>query len=323
MAPTVKLFFHDACFDGTASAAIFAAFYREVVSPGANIVPVGMIHRDGNPFEQVVFDGDDHACVDFRFCADERMRWWFDHHRTAFQPSVLREKFDADTTGTKFFDATAPSCAGMMATVLPAAFGWQLPEHLQNLPEAADIIDSARYSSADEAVAVTTPAQQLALWISRNSDPAEAARYIDTLSREGMEATAGAPWLADEVAELAAAREASRGMLRGLAMKVGAVVVFDLLDLPGATANAHPGFLGYQLFPDARYIITLLRGPLAIKISVGVNPWSGVPRSHDIGDLCEALGGGGHSAVGGITLELTEVARARAAAASLVASLNS
>ena len=87
MARLLKVFFHDACFDGTTSAALFAAFYRQVIDKDVELRPVGMIHRDGNPFEGVPLDADDHACVDFRFCADTRMRWWFDHHPTAFQPA--------------------------------------------------------------------------------------------------------------------------------------------------------------------------------------------------------------------------------------------
>ena len=40
--PLLKIFFHDACFDGTASAAVFSRFYREVIDPslpaGARVV---------------------------------------------------------------------------------------------------------------------------------------------------------------------------------------------------------------------------------------------------------------------------------------------
>jgi len=95
VARVLKVFFHDACFDGTTSAALFAAFYRDVIAPGAQVVPVGMVHKDGDPFEGVALDADDHACVDFRFCADPRMTWWFDHHPTAFQPEALRAVFEA------------------------------------------------------------------------------------------------------------------------------------------------------------------------------------------------------------------------------------
>ena len=94
VARVLKIYFHDACFDGTTSAALFSAFYRDVIDKDIVIKPIGMVHRDGNPFEGIPLDADDHACVDFRFCADPKMRWWFDHHPTAFQPPALREIFE-------------------------------------------------------------------------------------------------------------------------------------------------------------------------------------------------------------------------------------
>ena len=60
-----------------------------------------------------------------------------------------------------------------------------------------------------------------------------------------------------------------------------------------------------------------------IKIAVGYNPWCGQTRTHDIGALCEAHGGGGHAVVGGVTYELGETQRARATVEKLVASLTS
>jgi hypothetical protein len=96
----VKIFFHDACFDGTASTALFARFYRDVLDPRVAIQPVPVQHRDGDPFAGLPVDGDDNACVDFRYCPSPRMRWWFDHHRTAFQPPTLRALFEADRSGT-------------------------------------------------------------------------------------------------------------------------------------------------------------------------------------------------------------------------------
>ena len=61
LARVLKIFFHDACFDGTTSAALFAAFYRDIVDATVDVRAVGMVHRDGNPFEGVPLDGDDHA----------------------------------------------------------------------------------------------------------------------------------------------------------------------------------------------------------------------------------------------------------------------
>src|SRR3954471_6427473 len=151
LARVLKIFFHDACFDGTTSAALFSAFYRDAIAKDIRIQSICMSHRDGNPFEGVPLDADDHACVDFRFCADPKMRWWFDHHPTAFQPPQLRSVFDREHLSTWFFDPTAPSCAGLMARALAAGWDWQAPPHLVEAVEWADRIDAAKFPSADAA----------------------------------------------------------------------------------------------------------------------------------------------------------------------------
>lgn len=318
MARTLKIYFHEACFDGTASAALFSAFYRDVIDPDVRIQVVGMQHRDGDPFATVPIDGDDNACVDFRYSAAPAMRWWFDHHRTAFQPVSLRDQFEREASPTKFFAPDAPSCAGLIDKVLRRSWSWQPPPHLADLVRWADVIDSAGFASAAEAVNVTTPAQQLAVFISHNRDPELAQRYVEMLARNGLEITARQPWIARPVAELVAARDQLVAVLRARAQVVNDVVMLDLLDQePGPS----PGFLAYLEFPACGYVVSLVRGTTNLKLSVGKNPWAAVRHDHDIGALCERHGGGGHATVGGVTVRLDEVDRARAAAASIVAEL--
>jgi hypothetical protein len=317
VARTLKIYFHEACFDGTASAALFSTFYRDVIDRDVRITPVGMQHRDGDPFAQVAIDGDDNACVDFRYSASPRMRWWFDHHRTAFQPPSLRAHFEGERSATKFFAPDAPSCAGMIASVLARAWAWRPPAHLQPLVRWADIIDSAGFASAAEAVDTSTPAQRLAMWVSHNRDPELAQRYIETLAHGGLEVAAKQPWIVRPVEELLGQRARLGEVLRAKARMERDVVVLDLLDgEPGPS----PGFLAYQLFPACAYVVSIVRGASTVKISAGKNPW-GPARDHDVGALCERHGGGGHASVGGVTLRLDEVDRARAAAAAIAAEL--
>jgi hypothetical protein len=320
----LKIFFHDACFDGTASAAIFSAFYRDVIDPDARVVVEGVQHRDGDPFAGIAIDGDDNACVDFRFCAAPAMRWWFDHHRTAFQPASLRDTFESQRSATKFFEPDAPSCAGLIARTCARGWSWRPPPHLEEVARWADVIDAAAFASADEAVAVSTPAQRLAVWVSHNRDPVAVARYVEVLSRSGLDIAARDPAIARRVDELLSGRDALTATLRKVARLVpapgGEIVVLDLL---GEAVVSSPGFLGYQLFPGCSYVISLVRGTTAIKISVGRNPWNPRAGSHDVGALCEKHGGGGHATVGGVTLQLDEVPRAHQTIDALVAALAS
>jgi hypothetical protein len=42
------------------------------------------------------------------------MRWWFDHHATAFHPAELAAHFEARRDQQMAFEPTAPSCAGVV-----------------------------------------------------------------------------------------------------------------------------------------------------------------------------------------------------------------
>lgn len=315
VARVLKIFFHDACFDGTTSAALFAAFYRDVLDHGARVVPVGMVHRDGNPFDGVPLDADDHACVDFRFCADLRMRWWFDHHPTAFQPPELREVFEREHRPTWFFDPAAPSCAGLIARELEAGWKWKPPLHLVEAARWADTIDAARFASAEDAVALALPAQRIAAWLAHGRTPVDTAHYVEWLSRESLAQITARPEVAAAIAEVEAERAHDLDEIGRLGVWHGDVVVFDRLDDPGARS---PGFLGYLLYPSCLYAVSGTQHDQNIKISVGANPWGKQRRRHDIGALCARFGGGGHAAVGGVTLGPDEIGRARATMTAII-----
>lgn len=315
VARVLKIYFHDACFDGTTSAALFSAFYRDVIDRETDVVPVGMVHRDGNPFDGVPLDADDHACVDFRFCADPRMRWWFDHHPTAFQPPELREVFERDHLPTWFFDPSSPSCAGLIARVLATGWGWQPPPHLQDAVAWADTIDAARFASAESAVALVEPAQRIAAWLAHGRTASDTARYVGWLAERSLTELNQHPEIAEDLVAIEAERVTELEALQRLGVWRNDVVVFDRFAEPGARS---PGFLGYLLYPTSVYQVAGTTGPHSIKLSVGVNPWSKDRRRHDLGALCARYGGGGHAVVGGITLRPDELPRAKQTMAAIV-----
>jgi hypothetical protein len=295
---------------------LFLAFYRDAIDREVRARPVGMIHRDGNPFEGVPLDADDHACVDFRFCADPKMRWWFDHHPTAFQPPDLRGIFDRAQSATWFFDPKAPSCAGLIERSLAAGWEWQPPPHLVDAVAWADKIDAAKFESAEEAVALDTPAQRLAAWLAHGRSPLDTAHYVEWLSRASLEEVAARPEIAPQLATVEAERAKEIDAVRELGVWHDDVIVFDRFDDPSAR---NPGFLGYLLFPKCAYAVSSTRTAGSIKITVGKNPWSGSRRDGlDVGALCARHGGGGHAVVGGVTLRADELQRARETMRQLV-----
>jgi nanoRNase/pAp phosphatase (c-di-AMP/oligoRNAs hydrolase) len=69
--------------------------------------------------------------------------------------------------------------------------------------------------------------------------------------------------------------------------------------------------------------VGILAAGKRIKISVGSNPWTQIPRTHNIAAICERYGGGGHPVVGAISLPAGENDRARAIATEITAELQS
>lgn len=313
---TLKLFFHDACFDGTASAALFASFYRAVIGVD-DVVPVGVSHRLGDAFAGVPIDGDDNACVDFRYCPDPRMRWWFDHHATAFQPPALADDFAARADLHMAYEPQAPSCAGVVARVLGARFGWRPPAHLAELAAAADVVDAAAYPDAHTACSLSMPASRLAVWISSQRDPALVRRYIAALETAPLAEVDAAPWVRAGLDPILARRRRDRDRWTAAGAVHGPVVLFDLI---GRDLGS-PGLTAYDLFPGCAYTVTVLATESSVKVGVGWNPWGPGPRRHDLGALCAQHGGGGHAVVGGVTLPAGSVSQGRAVAAALVAAL--
>ncbi len=180
--PALQICYHDHCFDGVASAATFLRFYRERVKPGiADVSLRGMAHRAGQLFPPEAFAGEENAVVDFRFSADPRLTWWFDHHQSAFETAADEAAFKADKSGRKFWDPTAKSCTRFLAGIAKEKFGWD-PAPLRELIDWAEVIDGALFPSAQMAVALSDPAMQLMLLIEATKDPGLCPRLIRELS---------------------------------------------------------------------------------------------------------------------------------------------
>ena len=97
------------------------------------------------------------------------------------------------------------------------------------------------------------------------------------------------------------------------------VVQFDLVDEGYEGFNK---FIPYYLFPEATYTVALTRGSQRTKISVGSNPWAPRPRTHNIAQICERYGGGGHAVVGAISLKPEEVEKGRVIVKEIVVELS-
>jgi hypothetical protein len=314
----LKVLYHANCFDGCASAALFSRFFAE--REGRRLtetVYFPVQHHEGNPFPKGAFDGDVNVCVDFRFSPSPRMHWWFDHHASAFQPATDRNWYEVDESGQKFWDPAAPSCTGFIARTLADRFGWRAPD-LADLVEWADVIDAARFSSASSAVRLEEPALRLMTLLEATKDPALPARVIQALRTRPLAEIADEGWVKEALEPLLAQHFGSIEIIRQHARGEDGVVEIDLSESGLEGANK---FIAYDLFPDARYTVVVTRDAKRAKVSVGSNPWSKVPRTHDISKLCERYGGGGHPVVGAVSLDPGRILDARRIAREIAGEL--
>src|SRR6476469_8093483 len=159
-----RVLYHDHCFDGAASAAFFSRFIAGAIHPGAEFRYTGMAHKASQMFDPSLFDGDENAIVDFKYSADPRLTWWFDHHQSAFLSPEDQEHFRQDRTGKKLYDPTFKSCTLFICTVARQKWGYEATD-LRQLVEWANIIDGAQYPDARTAVELGAPAMKLTLVI--------------------------------------------------------------------------------------------------------------------------------------------------------------
>ena len=320
MAPALQIGYHDHCFDGVASAATFLRFYREKIRPGLELAQVGLrglAHRAGQLFGGDVFAGEENAVVDFRYTPDPRLTWWFDHHQSAFESPAEEAHFRADTSGRKFWDPTAKSCTRFLARVCADRFDWDLSP-LAELIDWAEVIDGAQFPDARTAVELTEPAMQFMLLVEATKDPQLCPRLIRELSRRPLSDVLAESWVKAPLGPLLERhREVVKLVTSRIRLERG-VASFDLADLGVDTVNK---FIAYAADPATLYTVAVSRGPSRSKVSLGSNPWKQEQRRHNLAQIAERYGGGGHPRVGAISLAPSELDKARAIAALIVAEL--
>ncbi|MDF1561919.1 MAG: hypothetical protein P1V51_02675 [Deltaproteobacteria bacterium] len=311
----LHLLFHDRCFDGLASAALFSVFHRARHGEESPITLVGLSHGPEGGLGEGRLGPEENAVVDFAYLASERLTWWFDHHRTAFERPGDEEHFRADRSGQKFFDPTAPSCTGFIARMLGEHFGFDTSGHSE-LIAAAERIDSASFSSPREAVELSSPACQLMLWIERSERFEDRVEVVRALGRGGVAEAVALPIVARHLGRYLEEHQQAAELIASHCQR-GSDVVF--CDLSGFDLDAINKFVPYHLHPEAGYAVILSRTGDTAKVSVGYNAWHAPEaRRHDISAICRAEGGGGHPYVGAITRRLEAVEDLRAIAYRIV-----
>lgn len=318
---------HGHCFDGLASAVLFTRFYRSLTPDTA--LSFRYKSCGYGPKMQVIpeawLDGDESAILDFRYTPSAKLSWYFDHHVTGFATDAERDAALAAAAGAGrpearpqlFYDAAYGSCAKLIADVARERFGVDMSP-LADLVAWADLIDAARFPSAEAATSPDEPVLQLAAVVEHHCDGKFLNQLAPLLLDRSVAEVAASADIQARWAPIRASRDAFVRRVEEKAQVRGPVVLVDLTEAP---LDAAAKFVTYARFPACTYSVMLSRNKHHLKLSIGYNPWSGAPRLHDIASICRRYGGGGHPAVGAFSFPLSAVERAREAAQVVVAEL--
>jgi hypothetical protein len=319
MTKNIVIGYHGHCFDGMTSAALLTRLLQHLHGSELSFRYVGLDHQPGGSHvPEKILNGDINAVVDFRYSVSDKLGWWFDHHLSGIVGEAERAHFEADRSGQKFFDPEYGSCSKLVWDVARERFGLALDVHGDLVPWA-HVIDTAGFSSAEEAVTLAAPALQLMTVIEAHGDDAFLAPRISRLAAGASVSELVAESSVQRLlAPLIEGHKITCELIKQRAVERDAVVFFDLA---GSGDDRYNKFIPYWLHPQSRYCVAVTASRTRSKVSVGSNPWAPLPRTHNIADICARYGGGGHAVVGAVSLKADELEKARTIAQAIVAEL--
>lgn len=313
----IRVLYHDHCFDGAASAAIFSRFQRGAFHPNAEFAYTGMAHKASQLFEDGLFDGDENAIVDFKYSNNKKLTWWFDHHQSAFLTPADAEHYQRTKTPKKLYDPSYKSCTSFISDVARDKWGFTAPD-LADLVKWANIVDGAMYSDAKTAVELGASAMKLTLVIEGSKGSEMVQKIIGYMQHLQLDEIVELPDVQALFQPLWERHQRSIDMIRERSRQDDGVITFDLT---GYDLEGYNKFIPYYLYPTGVYTVSVSPSSFRTKISVGSNPWTVEEPKHNLATICERYGGGGHARVGAISLEPGALDEARKVAAEIAEEL--
>ena len=313
----VRVFYHDRCFDGACSAALFSRFYSERIRDDVHFEYGGLLHRAGALFNEEDFTGDENVIVDFKYSSSKKITWWFDHHESAFLTPDDASHFERDISNRKFYDPSFKSCTRFLAVIAEQRFGFN-PASMAEVIHWAEIIDGALYPDATTAVEMREPAMKLTMVIESNQEADFGSRLIPMLARKPLAEILEDPLVAPRLHPLLDRHQRSIEIIRERADCKDRTVCFDVSD---QQLEGYNKFIPYYLYPDCDYNVGFSRSSFRNKVSVGSNPWTKSTNLVNLAKICERYGGGGHARVGAISFDVSKPEEARNAAREIVEEL--
>lgn len=299
------LYLHFPCFDGVVSSVLTCEYLESQGWKFGRFCPTSYTLRPAWLSTRLSAPC---AVVDFLYHPDAK--FWADHHLTTFVNESARNDFvrRKENESWLFYDTKAGSCALLLWEKLADFFETEASPRFREMVDWANRIDSARYSSVEEAVLGDEPAIQISFSLARNSSRDYCEFLIRALRRGTLRSVARLPEVRKRYQETRALIEVGLSRFRSSAQLVdGDIVVFDVEAKEKDMISRYAPFF---FFPHARYSIGILRRAETAKITAMRNPWIEF-KSAPLGSLFERFGGGGHQRVGAVILGKDRYSKAR------------
>jgi len=228
--------------------------------------------------------------VDFKY--HPKADFWFDHHLGAFFNKKWRDNFRNDKT--HYFAPEFKSCCSMIIFHLKRKFDYRPARNIKNLAKWADLIDSASYKSAKQAVELKEPALRLTLFLDSDSPPRQ-GELVERLAVESISKVAKSHFVVKKLERLDREAKETRKIFKNILTSKNKSALVNTTK----TKLFVPRYLEYLLCPQLEYSVRVESVDDGYHISAGRNPWRKGKTPVNIGKLLSKYGGGGHKNVGG------------------------
>jgi len=251
------------------------------------------------------------AVVDFLY--HPHAEFWADHHSTTFLTDDARRDFERRRGSWFVYDDQSGSCACLLRKHFAEYFSFRDARY-DEMVEWADKIDSARYTSVEEAVLGDAPALKIRASLSAGNGDEFSKQLIKELRFGTLGGVAGLPIVRDRAQGVQAKiRAGLKCFAQASRLDKGEIVVFDVNSQKDVMMSRYAPF---YFFPEARYSVGVVRSSNSAKITAMRNPWREFPSVHlgrifeNLGRTFEGIGGGGHQRVASVILSGDQVRQA-------------
>ena len=285
----MRIYYHRD-FDGMASAAILADALEK--SRGESQVRWAGVNFDRTLNWEDFAMGQQFAVVDFHY--HPRAKYWFDHHPTTFLTDEDKATFTPDEN--RSFDPESPSCPPIILKHAIEHWGYEPPAHFAELSKWSDIIDAARFGTADQSLFGKEAAIRVSRALTCSPDLSFHDKVVGLMRDKPLLQVANDPTM-DKCYERSCRNRdnALENFSANVQLRSATALFADLR----SRKIRRERFAPFYLNPEIHYAVTLLPTRAGVHITVASNPWNRPKSDFHLGNEMKKYGGGGHQGVGG------------------------